>query len=185
LWRGGGKAHKSACVREDRVFQNVEPPYRGIVPGSLLALIGFVGLCLLVLTSNVAFMRSAGHAWYLSLNPPPLTPPPLVFAPVWTALYVLMGVAAWLVWRATLARAPLRLWGWQLLLNALWTPAFFTLHSPALAMLVIASLLALVLLTARAFARVDRLAMWLLAPYTLWLGFAAYLNAGFWWCNAI
>jgi tryptophan-rich sensory protein len=137
------------------------------------------------MTSDIAFMRSAQHGWYLSLIAPPLTPPDDVFPAVWGALYVMMGVAAWLVWRAVERPGPLRLWGWQLLVNALWAPAFFTLRSPGLALLVMLPLLALVLLTVRAFRGVDRAAMWLMLPYLTWLAFATYLNAGFWWCNPV
>ena len=124
-------------------------------------------------------------AWYLSLTPPPATPPGWVFAPAWAVLYVLMGVAAWRAWCRSERPGPTRLWGWQLLVNALWTPAFFGLHSPTLGLVVILPLLALVLLTIRSFRQVDRPAALLMAPYALWLVFATYLNAGFWWLNAI
>ena len=80
-------------------------------------------------------------------------------------------------------RRPLRLWGWQLLANALWTPAFFGLHSPAAGLAVILVLLGLVLLTLRDFARVNVPAAVLFAPYALWVTYAAYLNIGFWWLN--
>ncbi len=170
-------------MREGCVFQNIEPPYRGAAPGSALALIGFIGLCLLVFGSNAGFMRGGALAWYLSLERPPLVPPDWVFAPVWAVLYVLLGVAAWLVWCRSDRLRPLRLWGWQLLLNGLWTPAFFGLHSPPLALVVMLALLGLLALVARAFRAVDRRAALLLVPYGLWLAVATYLNLGFWWLN--
>lgn len=123
------------------------------------------------------------HTWYLTLRPPPLTPPGVVFGPVWTVLYVLMGVAAWRVWRTKGHAAALRLWGWQLAANALWTPAFFGLRSPTLGLVVILGLLALIVLTIRAFRAHDRWAAAMLLPYLAWVCFATYLNAGFWWLN--
>jgi translocator protein len=148
-----------------------------------LALIGFVGLCLLVGAASGGVMAGNGRGWYMSLAHPPGTPPNWLFAPVWIVLYLMIGVSAWLVWRHVGARPPLRLWGWQLLLNALWTPAFFGLHRPGLALAVILGLLALIVLTTRAFARVDRIAAALMLPYAAWVSYAAYLNAGLWWLN--
>lgn len=148
-----------------------------------LALIGFVGLCLLVGTASGGVTAHAVRTWYLSLTRPPLTPPGWVFGPVWTVLYVLIGIAGWLAWRRNGAGRAIRLWGWQLLVNALWSPAFFGLHQPGLALAVIAVMLLLIALTIRAFFRLSRRAAWLMAPYFAWTCFAAYLNAGFWWLN--
>lgn len=106
-----------------------------------------------------------------------------MFGPVWAVLYVLMGTAAWLVWRRGGNNAPLRLWGWQLALNAAWTPVFFTLHNTLLGLCVIAVLLALVWATTSAFRRASRPAALLMLPYLAWLAYATYLNAGFWWLN--
>ena len=93
------------------------------------------------------------HTWYTTLRAPPGTPPNWLFAPVWTALYIMVGTAGWLVWKRIGAARAVRLWGWQLAANALWAPAFFGLHSPALAMLVMTALLVLVALTIRLFQR--------------------------------
>jgi translocator protein len=120
----------------------------------------------------------------LSLTAPPATPPNWVFAPVWTGLYVMIGLSGWLIWRRSGAAHPLRLWGWQLAANALWAPAFFGLHNPPLALAVMLVLLVLIGATIHSFARLNRTAAWLLVPYFAWTGFAAYLNAGFWWLNA-
>lgn len=173
---------------EGRVFRDAEPRQGGAWPGSLLALVGFIGLSLLVGAADAALMGGSARGWYAALARPPGTPPNWVFAPVWTVLYVMMGTAAWLVWRriawAASLRRPLRLWGWQLLLNALWTPAFFGLRNLALALAVIVVLLALLLATTRAFARVDRSAALLMLPYMAWVCYAVYLTAGFWWLNA-
>lgn len=153
-----------------------------------LTLVGFVGLCLLVGASSSGLTAQAVRGWYLTLAMPPGTPPTWLFAPVWTALYLMVGTAGWLIWRLPAAmlsakRAALRLWGWQLLANALWTPAFFGLHSPALGLVVIVPLVVLIALTIRAFAGLRRSAALLLVPYLLWTCFATYLNAGFWWMN--
>lgn len=102
-----------------------------------------------------------------------------------------MGVAAWLVWRGThggalvRGRLALRLWGWQLLANALWSPVFFALHSTAAALVIILAMLGLIALTLRAFLRLQPWAGALLVPYLAWVCYASYLNAGFWWLNRV
>jgi benzodiazapine receptor len=150
----------------------------------VLALVGFVGLSLLVGATSGAVTAGSVHTWYAALNAPPGTPPNWVFAPVWTTLYVMIGVAGWLVWRRAGPTRGLLLWGWQLGANALWSPAFFGLHSPLLALGVMAVLLALIVLTIDGFRRIRRPAAWLMLPYLLWCCYATYLNAGFWWLNA-
>lgn len=149
----------------------------------MLALVGFVGLCLLVAVADGGVTALSVKTWYAALRHPPGTPPNWLFGPVWTVLYVMIGVAGWLVWRRIGASRALRLWGWQLLANALWTPAFFGLRSPLLGLLVMAALLALIVLTVRAFWPVHRAAAWLMVPYLAWTAFAAYLNAGILWMN--
>ena len=108
---------------------------------------GFVGLCLLVGAADGSLIAGRRRGWYASLLRPPGTPPNWVFGPVWTALYVMIGIAGWLVWRRTTSTRPLRLWGWQLAANACWTPAFFALRSPPLALAVCLVLLVLIVLT--------------------------------------
>jgi benzodiazapine receptor len=148
-----------------------------------LALVGFVGLCLLVGAADAAIVAGPARGWYLSLSRPPGTPPDWLFGPVWTCIYVMIGVAAWLVWRRSASIRPLRLWGWQLAANALWAPAFFAMRSPPLALAVNLLLLILIALTARAFFRVRRSAALLLAPYFVWTAYATYLTTSFWWLN--
>lgn len=108
-----------------------------------------------------------------------------MFGPVWTVLYALVGISAWLVWRRVGAGPALRLWGWQIAANALWTPCFFGLHQIALSLAVLLVLLALVVATLLAFLRLSVLAGALLLPYLVWILYATYLNAGFWWMNGI
>jgi tryptophan-rich sensory protein len=131
------------------------------------------------------FTSSSVQGWFASLTRPPLAPPNWVFAPVWTVLYGMIGVSAWRVWRTGRPDSyrALLLWGWQLLFNALWSPAFFGFHSPGLALAVILVLLVLAGLTLRRFARIDRAAAWLLAPYVAWGVYAAYLTGGFFVLN--
>lgn len=134
--------------------------------------------------SGAGFTASSLSVWYHALARPPGTPPDWAFGLVWTVLYVLMGISAWLVWRRQDAAprgtfAALRLWGWQLLLNAAWTPAFFGLRSPLLGLLVVVPLLALVLLTTGVFHRLSHTAAALLFPYAAWVAYATYLSVGF------
>lgn len=144
-----------------------------------------MGLCLLSGAVAGGITASSVPGWYATLVRPPGTPPNGVFGPVWTVLYVLMGTAAWLIWRRPAAghRRALRLWGWQLLVNAAWTPAFFGMHSPLLGLAVLAPLLVLIGYTMRAFHRLQPLAAGLMVPYLLWSCYAFYLNAGFLWLN--
>jgi len=145
-------------------------------------LVALVGLPLLTGAVGGILTTANIPTWYAHLTHPRGTPPNWVFGPVWTTLYVLMGVAAWRVWRLG-DHESLRLWGWQLLVNAIWTPVFFAIHSPGAALVVIGGLLLLVALTAYTFAQTDRLAGSLLLPYLAWVCYATYLNAGIWWLN--
>jgi tryptophan-rich sensory protein len=151
------------------------------------ALVGFIGLCLLVGATAAAFNAPAMEGWYPSLTQPPGNPPNWLFPVVWTTLFVMIGTSAWLVWwRAPQGRrqtAALTLWGWQLLLNAAWSPAFFGMKSPALGLMVIVPMLLLIGMTVASFARLNRTAALLLVPYLCWTSYATYLNAGFWWLN--
>jgi tryptophan-rich sensory protein len=151
----------------------------------MLALVGFVGLSLLAGAVGGSLIAHSLHGWYGSLTAPPGTPPNWAIGLVWSGLYVMMGLAAWLVWRRTGVGRSLRLWGWQLGVNALWTPAFFGLHSPPLALAVVLVLLGLIAVTVRAFQRIQPVAAWLMLPYLAWTAFATYLTIGFWWLNPI
>ncbi len=125
--------------------------------------------------------------WYAALAKPAWNPPGWLFGPVWTALYVLMGVAAWLVWRRGGWRAQRRPLGWfvaQLALNALWTPLFFGFHRIDLALLEIVVLWGAIVAMIAAFARTSALAAWLLAPYLAWVSFATFLTFTLWRLNS-
>lgn len=116
-------------------------------------------------------------AWFRALDKPSWNPPDAVFAPVWTALYVLMGVAAWRVWRSRRAPGAVGLFAGHLALNAAWSLVFFAARDIALALATIVVLWAVIVLLVARFWRVDRLAGVLLLPYLAWVTFAAALNA--------
>jgi translocator protein len=125
--------------------------------------------------------------WYASLAKPAWNPPNAVFAPVWTVLYVFMGVAAWLVWRKagfSGATVPLALFLLQLALNSLWSYLFFGLQQPMLAFFEIVVLWIAILATTLGFWKVTPAAGVLLVPYLCWVAFAAALNLQLWRLNA-
>ncbi|WP_221048529.1 TspO/MBR family protein [Methylogaea oryzae] len=130
----------------------------------------------------IASVDAAG--FYAQLIKPSWAPPAAVFAPVWSALYFLMGISAWLVWRSpSQNRAALALFGAQLVANALWSWLFFAWHQGAFACAEVLLLLALILLTLRAFWQCSRLAAILLVPYLLWVSFASVLTWSVWQSN--
>jgi translocator protein len=146
----------------------------------LLALGGFLALAFA--TAGVGSLLQGGDVQgaYLALDRPGWAPPAWLFGPVWTVLYVLIGVAAWRVWDRAGARGgrvALTLWGLQLLLNAAWPGVFFGLGELAWALAVILALDLVVVATLVAFTRHDRVAGALLAPYLGWILFATALNA--------
>jgi len=152
----------------------------------LLALALFVGVCLAIGGLGGAVTASSVIEWYPTLNKPSFNPPNWVFGPVWTTLYVMMGVAAWRVWRAAdraAAWGPLALFALQLAVNLGWSIAFFGLRDPGLAVAVILVLDLLVLATALMFRRIDGLAALLLVPYLAWIAFATILNIAVWRLN--
>lgn len=148
--------------------------------GSWLALAGWLLLCVGGGTAIGLVSNGALDPWYVALRKPAWNPPSWVFAPVWTTLYVLMAVAAWRVWRHggwDRQRPALTVFLAQLAANFAWSPLFFSAHWPALALADLGLLWLLVVTTMWAFARVDRVAAWLLAPYLAWVSFAGALNA--------
>ncbi|MGD9572911.1 MAG: TspO/MBR family protein [Thermoleophilia bacterium] len=151
---------------------------RGRRPGLLLLCAAAVATAAVV--GGVA-ARAAEPGYYDRVGRPSWSPPGEVFSPVWTALYVLMAVAAWLVAREGPGRPDVRralvLFGVQLVLNAAWTPLFFGLQRPGWALADIVALLIVLAATVAAFARVRPAAAALMAPYLAWVAFATALNA--------
>lgn len=149
-----------------------------------IALVGFLLACYSVAVIGAAASVHNIPGWYAHLHKPIFNPPNWVFAPVWTALYTLMAVAAWLVWRAPHfgPRADARSHGLtyfvlQLCLNALWTPIFFHFHRPIFALVVLFGLWYAVYQNLRCFSKVSRPAGAIMFLYLSWLTFAATLNA--------
>ncbi|MDO8489950.1 MAG: TspO/MBR family protein [bacterium] len=133
------------------------------------------------------FTVSSIPTWYATLVKPDLNPPAWVFGPVWTALFALMGIAAFLVWKEGLHRRDVKIalgiFDVQLVLNVLWSMLFFGLHSPGAALVEIVFLWIAILATIVTFAKISKPAAWLLVPYILWVSFAAYLNYAIWMLN--
>jgi len=126
-------------------------------------------------------------SWYAGIVKPAFNPPAWVFGPVWTTLFALMGIAAFLVWKKGLERKDVKIalaiFIGQLVLNTLWSIIFFGLHSPGVAFIEIIFLWIAISATIIAFAKISKLAAWLLVPYILWVSFAAYLNCAIWMLN--
>ncbi len=148
---------------------------------SIVALAGFVALPLLAGWVGSLATTPNIPTWYAGLVKPSFNPPNSIFPVVWTALYVLMGVAAWMAWRKPAPddhrRIALAAWVVQLVLNVLWSFAFFGARSPLAGLVVIAVLLVAIVVTILAFRRIDGRAALLLLPYLAWVGFATILNA--------
>ena len=147
-------------------------------------------ICLLIplaVGGLAAWLTMDSMAQFAALAQPPLSPPGWVFPVVWTILYLLMGWASFLIWKSgapqTAKRRALGLYGVQLAVNFAWPLLFFRAGLYGFALIWLVILLVLVAETMLAFGRIDRRAAWLLAPYFLWLLFAAYLNAGVWLLN--
>jgi len=146
-----------------------------------------VALCFAAAGLGSLFTRPAIEGWYASLHKPSWTPPNWVFAPVWTALYLGMAIAVWLVWRRggfPGAKLPLALFAAQLALNVAWTVVFFGLRTPGAAFAEIVFLWLFILATAIAFWPISRVAAWLMLPYLLWVTYAAGLNYSIWRLSA-
>jgi benzodiazapine receptor len=124
------------------------------------------------------FTQPEIESWYRTIQKPSWQPPNWLFAPVWTTLYLMMGVALYLVWRsaAPAKRLPIILWIVQLVLNFFWSAIFFKHHQIGWALVDILLLWVFILLTIFSFARISRPAAWLLVPYISWVSFAAILN---------
>jgi tryptophan-rich sensory protein len=156
--------------------------------GNLAKLIVSLGVPTLVGLAGALFTTpdSLGN-WYANLNKPSFNPPNWIFGPVWTTLYIMMGISAYLVWRKGLDSKPIRIvlvcFIVQLILNAIWTPLFFGLHSPLLGLIDIILLLNAIIVTVYAFSKISRPAALLLIPYLAWVSFATVLNASIYLLN--
>jgi benzodiazapine receptor len=152
---------------------------------------GMLGLCILapLAIGFVSGMSTADgvRTWYQDIAKPSFNPPDWVFGPVWTTLYVSMGVAAFLVWRSgadrPTGRSALAWFAAQLIANGLWSIIFFGLRNPGLAFAEILVLLAMIVVTTRLFWARSRTAGALMLPYLAWVSFASVLNLSIWRLN--
>ncbi len=162
---------------------------KNLTPYLYQALFLFIFLLLPLTAGQIGSWLSmdAVNNWYPALEKPPLTPPDWIFAPVWITLYILMGVAAFLIWRHSReqrkVKFALSVFMLHLAVNAGWSGIFFGLASPGWALIVIAVLIAMVIWLIKLFYQISPVAAYLLIPYLLWLGWASYLNVGIWLLN--
>lgn len=150
------------------------------LPVFLIVCLGAGGLGAIATTPEI-------EGWYKTIAKPAWNPPDSVFGPVWTTLFIMMAIAAWLVWTKAGfkdASMPLSLFGLQLGLNSAWSWIFFGLHQPGWAFVDILILWLAILLTSIAFFRRSAAAGWLLVPYLAWVSFASVLNFTIWRFNA-
>lgn len=152
-------------------------------PNSRASILGLIGWIVFSYSAALSAFFVSAEGWYAELQKPSWHPPAWVFGPVWTILYLMMGVAAWLVWRRggwKANRVALTLFVVQWIFNAAWTPLFFGLHWAGVAFADIVLLWFTLLATIVAFARVDWKAAALMVPYLIWVSFASALNLAIW-----
>jgi tryptophan-rich sensory protein len=157
-----------------------------ITARQVIALAVSIGICLGAAGLGAILTTPSIHPWYGTLLKPQWTPPNRVFGPVWTALYLSMAVAAWLVWRQdgfSHAKLPLTLFAIQLGMNVAWSGLFFRLRLVGVAFLEVVLLWLFILSTTIEFWPVSRMASWLMLPYFTWVTCAAALNAAIWRMN--
>lgn len=154
---------------------------------NVIKLVVAIGISELAGIIGSVFTAPAIPAWYAGLARPDFAPPNWVFGPVWTTLFALMGIAAFLVWQKGLDRREVKialgLFLGQLVLNTVWSVIFFGLQNPGAAFVEIIFLWLAILATMIAFAKISKTAAWLLVPYILWVSFAGYLNYSIWILN--
>ena len=138
--------------------------------------------------ATAGFFTATGvDSWYQTINKPSWNPPSWIFAPVWTILYIMMGIALFLVWKSNnneaLKKRAMILFFVQLVLNFFWSFIFFDQQQPGWALVEIIAMWVAILLTIFAFAKVNKIAAWLLVPYISWVSFASILNYTIWQLN--
>lgn len=148
-----------------------------------------VATCLVVGYFSSLVTQESVNTWFPTINKPSFNPPGWLFAPVWTALYIMMGIAGGLVWheinspRREEVKKAMLFFAIQLALNALWSYLFFGLKNPLLALIEIVLLWLLIYETYAKFGKINKISGYLFVPYLLWVSFASVLNASIWWLN--
>lgn len=148
------------------------------------SLVIFLVACFAVAALGSIATNPEIHGWYATINKPSWTPPNWLFGPVWTLLYAMMAVAAWLIWRRIGWSSAITLFIVQLILNLAWSFIFFKFHSPGLAFIEIVLLWMAIAATIWKFSSTSQPATLLLVPYLLWVTFAAALNFSIWRLNS-
>ena len=149
----------------------------------------FISILIPLLVGGVSgyFTSSGVNGWYAVANKPWFNPPNWIFAPVWTSLYILMGIALFLVWKsgavAAVKQTAVTLFAIQLTLNFFWSIIFFKLQQPGWAFAEIIVMWVMILLTIFWFGKISSAAAWLLVPYISWVSFASVLNYSIWQLN--
>ena len=154
---------------------------------NFVRLIVSIVICQLAGIIGSIFTMSSVGTWYAAINKPAFNPPDWVFGPVWIVLYTLMGVSAFLIWKEDTKNKAVKnaliIFLLQLIVNVLWSIAFFGAHSILGGLIIIIILFILIALTIKSFHKVSKTAGNLLIPYLLWVGFAAALNISIWLLN--
>lgn len=155
--------------------------------GNMRKLIFSLAICQLAGIIGAIFNAASIRTWYLTITKPPFNPPNWIFGPVWITLFLLMGIALFLVWTSNspgkTKQTAMIFFFIQLAFNMAWSFFFFYLKSPSLALIDIIVLLLFILLTLWKFYPVNRTALYLMLPYLIWVGFAAILNYYIWTLN--
>lgn len=153
----------------------------------ILRLITSIAICLTAGILGSIFTTPAISTWYAALIKPSFAPPNWVFFPVWTALFIMMGISLFIVWKKGFqdhqVKAALSVFSIQLILNILWSAAFFGLRSPLAGLIEIVILWAAILAMILRFMRISKAAGLLLIPYIMWVTFAAMINFSIWTLN--
>ncbi|HQX73978.1 MAG: tryptophan-rich sensory protein [Chitinophagaceae bacterium] len=152
-----------------------------------LKLIIAIAIPLIVGGTSGFFTATGVESWYQTIARPTWNPPGWIFGPVWTTLYVMMGISLFLVWKedtsVELKKIAIALFTVQLVLNFFWSFIFFNQHQIGWALVEIIAMWVFILLTIFAFAQVNKAAAWLLVPYISWVSFATILNFTIWQLN--
>lgn len=146
---------------------------------NIFTYIGFIVLCQVAGIIGSIFTTSSVRGWYTTIQKSPLNPPSWIFAPVWTSLFILMGISVSIIWfseKNDLRKKSLQIFFIQLILNTFWSIIFFGMKNPMLAFVEIVVLWFAILYTIILFRKINRKASCLLVPYILWVSFASYLN---------
>lgn len=153
----------------------------------MLKILGFILICELIGILGSYFTISSIATWYATLNKPFFNPPNYLFGPVWTALYALMGISAYMIWEKGITNksvmVALKYFGIQLFLNAIWSPIFFGKKDLLLALFVIILMWIFICFTIWKFYKIRKIAAFLMFPYLLWVSFATILNYSIWYLN--